>query len=123
MAEILKSGGSTKSHSLLRLSTTANHGTLFPMVDHQRCKSTAPTLTGGKSSSTHQRMNNSLIGTTTRFLMSQEEKMLKDKKLSSGRTMEDLIRNGRSSILTKPRRFQVQDLIQNSDSTEIDHSI
>jgi hypothetical protein len=66
--------------------------------------------------------NSSSTGKTTRYLMSQEERMLKDNLLSSGVDMEELIRDGKSSILIKPRRFQDQDLIQNSDSTEIDHS-
>jgi hypothetical protein len=55
--------------------------------------------------------------------MSQAERMLKAKLLSSIRIMVELTRNGKLSILIKPRRFQEQDSIQNGASIEIDHSI
>ena len=67
--------------------------------------------------------NTSSIGATARYLMFQVERMLKDKQLSSGTSTMETTRNGKSSILTKPQRFQERDLMKNLDSTEIDHSI
>jgi hypothetical protein len=69
------------------------------------------------------KVNTSSTGTMEKLLMSQEERMLKDKQLSSGTNIMVLTRDGKSSMLTRPIRFQERDLMRNSDSTEIDHSI
>ena len=67
--------------------------------------------------------NTSSIGATARYLMSQVERMLKDKQLSSGTSITETTRDGMLSILTRPKRFQERDLMTSSDYTEIDHSI
>jgi hypothetical protein len=90
------------------------------MEEETQCKSQALTPTGGRSSS--MKVNNSSTGQTAKYLMSQEEKILKDKPFGSGRIMVEPTRNGRSSILTKQRRSQLKDSTKNSDSTSTDHS-
>jgi hypothetical protein len=64
----------------------------------------------------------SSTGKTTRSLMSQAERMKKVKLLSFGASTVELTRDGKSSISTKPRRFQLKDSTKNSDSTSTDHS-
>jgi len=68
-------------------------------------------------------LNTSSTGLTANALMSQVEKILKDKQLSSGTDITEPIRDGKSSILTKPKRYQERDLMKTSVSTETDHSI
>jgi hypothetical protein len=50
-------------------------------------------------------------------LMSTKERILKDKKLSSGRDTTIPTRDGQLSMLTRQRRFQPRDTTVNSDST------
>ena len=69
------------------------------------------------------KLNTSSTGLTENALMSQVERMLKDKQLSFGTDIMELTRDGKSSILTRPKRYQDQDLMKSSDSIEIDHSI
>ena len=69
------------------------------------------------------KVNTLSTGTMEKLLMSQVERMLKDKQLSSGTNIMVLTRDGKSSMLTRPIRFQERDLMMTSDSTEIDHSI
>jgi len=69
------------------------------------------------------KVNTLSTGTMEKLLMSQVERMLKDKLLSSGTNIMVLTRDGKSSMLTRPIRFQERDLMMTSDSTEIDHSI
>jgi hypothetical protein len=55
--------------------------------------------------------------------MSSKERMLKDKKLLSGRDTTDLTRDGRLFILTQERVDQPRDLTEALDGTSIDYSI
>jgi len=66
------------------------------MVEAKTCTSQAPTLTGGRSSSIKE--NTSSTSKTIRQLMSMEEKMKKEEMLLFGTSMEELTRDGRSSI-------------------------
>ena len=68
------------------------------------------------------RENISSIGPTRKLLMFQEEKMLKDKLLSSIRSTTEQIRDGMLSILIKLIRLLIRDLSRNSDSMPTDHS-
>jgi hypothetical protein len=68
------------------------------------------------------RENISSIGPTRKLLMFQEERMLKDKLLSSIRSTMEPIRDGRLSILIKPIRLLIKDLSRNLDSMPTDHS-
>jgi len=66
-----------------------------------KCKSGQPTQDGSKFSD--MLVNNLLISRTERFLMSVEEKMLKDNQsLFTIATMEP-IKNGKSYTQTRPR--------------------
>jgi len=67
--------------------------------------------------------NTSSTGRTERLLMSQEERILKDKQFGHGRSMVEPTRDGKFFILTKHQRFQRKDSTKNSDSTSTDHSI
>jgi hypothetical protein len=91
------------------------------LVEPTTCKSGAPTLDGSKSLS--MMMANSLTGLTTRDLMLEEVKTLKEIQLVSGVTMEVQLKNGKFFILTKQLRPRQRDLMQNSVSTSTDHSI
>jgi hypothetical protein len=55
--------------------------------------------------------------------MSSKERMLKDKKLLSGRDTTDLTRDGRLFILTQERVDQPRDLTEALDGTSTDYSI
>ena len=90
------------------------------MEDPNRLESTALTPNGGNSSSMKE--NTSSIGRTEKLLMSQEERILKANVLLFTTNIMVPIRDGMSSILTKPIRFQERDLMKNLDSIEIDHS-
>jgi len=85
------------------------------------CRSGAPTPTGGRSS--NMRVNTLSTGRMEKFLMSKEERMLKDKQFGPGRDMVELTKDGRSSILINLVKNQLQDLIKSSVSTSADHSI
>jgi hypothetical protein len=91
------------------------------MVDHKKCTSTAPTQDGGRSSDIE--VQTSLISETRRCLMSSKAKMLKDKRLSYTPDTTRLTRDGDLFMLTKPRRSQVKDMTETSDSISTDHSI
>jgi hypothetical protein len=54
--------------------------------------------------------------------MSIKERMLKDKKLLSGRSTMDSTRDGELSMLTKLPRKEHLDTIKNTDSTSTEHS-
>jgi hypothetical protein len=71
------------------------------------CKSGAPTPAGSRYSSI--KMVNSSIGQTTKYLMSQDPKMKKDKLLVLLETLENQIRNGKFFILTKLKRPRLRD--------------
>jgi len=90
------------------------------MVEATQCKSQAPTPTGGRSS--NMKVNTSSIGTIQRLLMSQEERILKDKQFGSGASTVEPTRDGRLSILTKLMTSPRKELMKSSDSTSIDHS-
>jgi len=66
--------------------------------------------------------NTSSTGRLERHLMSQEERMLKDKLFGSGANMVELTRDGRSSTRTNLRTSLRKELMKNSDSTSTDHS-
>jgi hypothetical protein len=72
------------------------------------------TLDGGKSGNTEETTSTTLE--TERYLMSIKERMLKDKRLSSGTDITESIRDGELSMLTNHPRFQPRDTIQDSDS-------
>ena len=55
--------------------------------------------------------------------MSQEERILNINQLLFGTSMVTTTRDGLLFTLTKLNLYQKQELIQISDSTEIDHSI
>jgi len=59
---------------------------------------------------------------TTRYLMSQEERILKVKRLLSGTNMEEETRDGKLSMLTSLMQKIRKELIHTSDSTEIEYS-
>jgi hypothetical protein len=71
------------------------------------CKSGAPTLDGGKYSS--MKTTNSSTSRTTRYLMLEEQRMLKANKLESGVTIEVNTNNGQLSILIKPERLLIRE--------------
>jgi hypothetical protein len=119
--ETLKNGTSTNNHSPLEIDLTTNLGTLRTQERLETCKSGAPTQDGGKSSSTLD--ITSLTSRTRRFSMSSKERMLKDKKLLSGRDTTDLTRDGRLFILTQERVDQPRDLTEALDGTSTDYSI
>jgi hypothetical protein len=54
--------------------------------------------------------------------MSIKVRMLKDKRLSSGRSTMDSTRDGELSILIKLPRKELLDLIENMDSISTEHS-
>jgi hypothetical protein len=83
-------------------------------------KSGALTLDGGNSSSTQE--NLSLIFRTTTFLMLAVVKMKNTETLLYGRDMEEPTRDGRSSMLTKQKRFKPRELLETSASMPTDHS-
>jgi hypothetical protein len=83
--------------------------------NHKRCKSGVLALTGGRSSNTRE--NTSSTSKTRRQLMSIKERILKDKRLSSGRDIMDGTKDGELSILTNQRRSNQRVTTQDSDST------
>jgi len=113
MEEILRNGGSIKSHIPLDPSTTTNHGTFKAMVEARRWKSQALTLTGGRSS--HMLMNISSISRTEKHLMFMVEKMKKEEKSLSGASTVERTRDGKSSILTRQRKLLIKDLTRTLD--------
>jgi hypothetical protein len=60
--------------------------------------------------------------TTRRFLMFQEEKILKDKLLSSGADTTKPTRDGQLSMLIKPLKLELEDITENSDSKSTEYS-
>jgi hypothetical protein len=66
--------------------------------------------------------NTSSTGITLRHLMSQEERILKDKQFGYGRSTVKPTRDGQYSILTSNQRFQRKDSTRNSASISTDHS-
>jgi hypothetical protein len=84
------------------------------------CKSTVPTVNGGNSSDLMEPSSSN--GKTTDALMFQAERMLKDKLLLFTRNMEELTRDGQSSILTRRKKKQIAALMPNGASTSTDHS-
>jgi hypothetical protein len=60
--------------------------------------------------------------TTRRFLMFQEEKILKDKLLSSGADTTKQTRDGQLSMLIKPLEKELEDITENSDSKSTEYS-
>jgi hypothetical protein len=69
------------------------------------------------------RTANSSTGQTTRSLMLEELRMLKDNKLESGVTTEVNTNNGQLSILIKQRVHKLRESTKNLDSMWTDHSI
>jgi hypothetical protein len=72
------------------------------------------TPTGGRSSG--EEVNISSISRTKRLLMSIKTRMLKDKRLLSGRNIMDSTRDGELFTLTNQPRKEHQDGIENMDS-------
>jgi hypothetical protein len=87
------------------------------------CRFGAPTQDGSRSSSMTKNRRSSGICLIRRFLMFQEEKMLKDKLLLYGVNMVSQIRDGEYSMLIRPNQFKIKDSILNGECTVIDHSI
>jgi hypothetical protein len=75
---------------------------------------------GGRCSG--EEVNTSSMPETTRHLMSTKERILKDNKQLSGRSIMDSTRDGELSMLTKQRRKELLDGITNTDSTSTDCS-
>jgi hypothetical protein len=90
------------------------------MVDNRTSMSQELTQDGGRSS--NMKDNTSSISTTRRQSMSIKERMLKDKRLLSGRDTMDSTKDGELSILTRRVRAQPRVTTENSDSTLEDHS-
>jgi hypothetical protein len=84
------------------------------------CRSGAPTQDGGNSSSI--KVNTLSTGKMVNALMSQEEKMLKDKQSLYGIDTMVPTRDGRSSMLIQ-LSLRLRDSMKNSDSISTDHSI
>jgi hypothetical protein len=120
MEERHKNGISINNHSPLGPDLTTSLGTFKVQEEPTTCKSGALTQDGSNCSCT--KMNNLSMSRTKRYLMSQVEKIKKDKLLSSGEITVRRIRNGRSSTLTKLERLKLRDLMKNSASTLTDHS-
>jgi len=91
------------------------------LVEPTTCKSGAPTQDGSKFSS--MRRTNLSTGRAAKFLKSRLQRMMKEHQLAFTVTTEEETNNGQSSILTKLTKIEPRVLIQNSDSTLIDHSI
>jgi hypothetical protein len=90
-------------------------------VVHQRISGLhQPTPNGTRSSGEEE--NTSLMSITRRHLMSIKERMLKDKKLLSGRSTMDSIRDGELFMLTKQAKKLPRDMTKISDSISIDSS-
>jgi hypothetical protein len=90
------------------------------MVDHKKCKSQAPTPIGGKFSSI--KVNTLSIQKPRRHLMSIKQRMLKDKRLLSGRDIMVLTKDGELSTLINLSRKELLDMTKNSDSISTEHS-
>jgi hypothetical protein len=122
--ERLKSGTSTNKQRPLELDTTTSHGISRVLVEPTTCKSGALTQDGSRSSNTKE--NSSPIQPTTRFLMSQEQRMKKVKLLSCMPKMEITIRmltkDGKLFILTKLKQLELKVSTKNSASTSTDLS-
>jgi hypothetical protein len=74
--------------------------------DLTTCKSGTPTVDGSKSS--NMKGNTLSMSRTERHLMFLEVRIEKVKMSSSGRNITDLIRDGRSSTLTRLRKNKIQ---------------
>jgi hypothetical protein len=79
------------------------------------------TPTGGRSSG--EEVKTSSISITKRLLMSTKTRILKVKRLLSGRDIMAGTRDGESCILTNQRRKDRVDLTENTDCISTDHSI
>ena len=115
-----KSGTSINNPRPSELDTTTNLGILRVLEEQETCKSGALTQDGGNFSLTVN--HTSSTGRTRRFLMFQDQRMLKDKQLSSGRDTVEQTRDGELSILTLIRETKPRDSTRNSVSTATDHS-
>jgi hypothetical protein len=118
--EPLNNGTSTNNLTPLDPSQTTNHGISNHQENPETCKSGAPAHNGGKSSSTLETTSKTF--TTRRFLMFQEEKILKDKLLSSGADTTKPTRDGQLSMLIKPLELELEDITENSDSKSTEYS-
>jgi hypothetical protein len=95
MVEEPNNGTSIKKLLPLNPDLTTNHGTLRTQEKLLTCKSGAPTQDGGRSSNTEEKTSST--SRTRRLSMYMEEKILKDKKLSSGEDTTNLTRDGELS--------------------------
>jgi hypothetical protein len=85
-----------------------------------KCKSGLLTQDGGKYSGTEE--PTSSTSRTRRFLMSTKERILKDKRLLSGRDITTPTKDGELSMLIKQRKSEPRVTMTNSDSISEDHS-
>jgi hypothetical protein len=92
------------------------------VVDLRICGLQQPTQDGGRYGSIVDNTSLTLLR-QTKLLMSIKVKMLKDKKLSSGRDTTVPIRDGELSIKTSIPSSEVKVTARNSDSISEDHSI
>jgi hypothetical protein len=90
------------------------------MEVHRTSMSQELTQDGGRSS--NMKDNTSSTSKTRRQSMSIKERMLKDKRLLSGRDTTEPIRDGESSILIKLLRNQQMDTAKNGASISTDYS-
>jgi len=116
-----KSGGSTKDLLQSRPESTTSHGISKAMAVAARWKSKEPTHNGGRSSSIE--VNNSSTSRTRRFLMYQEEKMLKLNQLLLTRATMERTRDGKLFMLIRLINSRPRDSTKNLASTSTDHSI
>jgi hypothetical protein len=115
-----RDGTSTNNHLPLNQESTTILGRLRATENHQICGLQAPTQNGGRSSDSKD--NTSSTSKTRRQLMSSRIRMLKDKRLLSGRDTMDSTKDGELSILTRRVRAQPRVTTKTSDSTLVDHS-
>ena len=101
------SGSTSKQRPSNPTKTRVGHLILSVLEDLPTCKCGAPTQDGGNSSDTV--VDTSQMSRTTRFLMYQATKMLKDKTFMFGRDTVDLTRDGRSSTSTPRQESESRD--------------
>jgi hypothetical protein len=120
MEDHLKSGGSINNPWLSNLDNTTNLGTSSATVDNRTSMSQEPTQIGGKFSG--EEVNTSSMSITKRPLMFTKTRILKDKRLSSGRNTMVWTKDGELFTLTNQPRKDLKDGMENMDSISWNHS-
>lgn len=115
-----KSGGLMERPIPLRAERTTNHGTLPAQVKPKTCKSIAPILNGGNSSSILIIISS--IPKMEEHLMLKEAKILKVQTSLPPRELKKTTRNGELSMLMKLQRFKLKATMRSSVCIATDHS-